>query len=170
MPRILVTGANGAGKTHFAAALAARLPGLAPVSFDALKLLTRWRQRPRHETEAALADLVATEHWIIDGGPSMLPLALPRATAVVWLDPPTAVRAARLAWRPWRWRGRTRPELPTGNFDSLWRQYRFGLASLRRSSAFRAEIGGALGGDHAARVFRVRTRADRAAALASLTR
>lgn len=140
MDRIIVTGANGAGKSHLAMRLAAARPGIPVVSFDAIKLRTGWRQRPRPEIDAALARAIGGEAWILEGGPSMLPRALERADALVWLDPPSHVRAWRLAMRPWRHRGRTRPELPPGNIDRPWEQYRFALRSLRNGAVARRHV------------------------------
>ena len=140
--RIIVTGANGAGKSHTAARLAAVWPAVPLVSFDAIKLQRDWRQRPRSEIDASLAAVVRGEAWILEGGPSLLPLALPRANAVIWLDPPGHVRGWRLLVRPWKHWGRTRSELPAGNVDRVMQQYQFALRSLargRRTGSFIAE-------------------------------
>ncbi len=153
MDRIIITGANGAGKSH----LAAKLGGA--VSFDALKLTTGWQQRPRDEIEVLLSEVVAGDRWVIEGGPSLLSLAMPRAQAVIWLDPPLWRRAWRLAQRPLRHRGTTRAELPEGNVDRLRQQWRFGWKSLRKDARFRTQIKTALEGSSAA-VFHCRTQAD----------
>ncbi len=158
MHRIIITGANGAGKSH----LAARLGGA--VSYDAIKLTKDWVQRPRKEIDAALAEVVAQDKWIIEGGPSLLPTALPRAEAVIWLDPPVWRRAWRLAKRPWQHRGTTRTELPEGNVDRVLPQYLFGWRSLRRDQIFRAEISKALAGTSAP-VLQCRSAADINAAI-----
>lgn len=144
MQRLIVTGANGAGKSHVAARLAALRPEVPLICFDAIKLLDGWRQRPRPEIEAELARVVAGEAWILEGGPSLLAQALPRAQAVLWLDPPELTRARRLLLRPWRNIGRTRPELPEGNRDWPLEQYRFAVRSLRNGAGFRRSIGAAL--------------------------
>ena len=135
-----ITGANGAGKSHFAAQLGRVRPEIPVVSFDAMKLQTGWRQRPKAEIDAALTRLVRTDAWIIEGGPSLLQRAVGEADALVWLDPPGYVRAWRLARRPWTFIGTTRPELPSGNVDWPWQQYVFALRSLRNGSSFRAAI------------------------------
>nr|WP_255670646.1 DNA topology modulation protein FlaR [Cognatishimia sp. F0-27] len=110
------------------------------IHFDAIKLRSRWQQRPRAESDAALRQEIAKPAWILEGGPSLLPHAIGEADALVWLDPPNRVRAWRLATRPWKYFGRTRPELPPGNVDWPWQQYRFALRSLRNTARFRSYI------------------------------
>ena len=51
--RLIVTGANGAGKSHVAARLSAERPDIPLVSFDSIKLLEGWRQRPRPDAYRA---------------------------------------------------------------------------------------------------------------------
>lgn len=135
MSRIIITGPNGAGKTNFARRLATTLPMVPLVHFDALKLTRDWQQRSRRDVEALLDDTIAEPAWILEGGPSLLAKAMPRADVLVWLDPPTLLRAWRLAKRPWSSLGRTRPELPDGNPDRLWQQYRFALRSLMSTAS-----------------------------------
>jgi len=140
MRKVIVTGANGVGKSHFAARLAAARVDLPLISYDALRLKNNWIKRPQIEIEAAFSNLLKTDAWIIEGGPSLLSYALAAAEAVVWLDPPEILRAWRLAIRPWRNMGRTRPELPKGNVDWPLEQYRFALRSLKNRSKFRDGI------------------------------
>jgi len=138
--RIIVTGANGVGKSHFTARLAQLRPGTPVVSYDALKLTTDWEQRPAEDTEAALAAALSQPAWILEGGPGLLPKAIARADALIWLDPPEYVRAWQLARRPWKHLGRTRPELPTGNTDWPSQQYLFAIRSLRKGARLRSAI------------------------------
>ncbi|WP_298971490.1 DNA topology modulation protein FlaR [uncultured Roseobacter sp.] len=140
MQRLIVTGANGAGKSHIARQLNDLRPAIPLISFDAIKLTSGWKQRPRREIEAELSDIVATHAWILEGGPSLLHHALPRAQAVIWLDPSELVRAWRLISRPWRNLGKTRPELPLGNVDWPLQQYRFAFRSIKKRATFRNYI------------------------------
>ena len=140
--------------------------GAPVIAFDAIKLTRGWVQRPRAAIEAELAKAVADETWVIEGGPSLLPIALRRAEAVIWLDPPLALRAWRLLRRPWRHRGTTRPELPDGNVDRIGQQYRFAWHSLRADATFRADIKKALEGTSAL-VFQCRRHAEVEAALSA---
>jgi hypothetical protein len=106
-----------------------------------------------------LADVVGGDEWILEGGPSLLRLALPRADAVIWLDPPLFVRTWRLLRRPWVHLGRTRPELPPGNIDWPLQQTRFAWRSLRQTGRFRRGIAAALDGATVP-VWRCRSAAD----------
>lgn len=146
MQRIIITGANGAGKSHLAAQCHAVRPDIGVVSYDALRLTDNWVKRPEAEATAALEAAVAQEKWILEGGPSLLSVALPYADAVVWLDPPFMVRAYHLLVRPWKHRGKTRVELPEGNPDRIGEQYRFAWRSLKKERAFRTEITQSLAG------------------------
>ena len=146
MKKVIVTGANGTGKSHFAARLAIARADLPLISYDAIRLGKDWTKRPQTEIEAALSNSLKTDAWIIEGGPSLLSHALAAAEGVVWLDPPEILRAWRLVIRPWRNLGRTRPELPNGNVDWPLEQYRFALRSLKNRSRFREGIKSSLCG------------------------
>ena len=141
--RVVVTGPNGAGKTSLARALARRT-GLPLHHADAAKLTTGWQRRPHDDARALIEAAVAGDDWIVEGGPGLLRAAIDRADLVIRLDPPLVLRAWRLALRPWKGLGRTRPELPAGNPDRLLRQYRFAIASLRADRAFRESLDDAL--------------------------
>lgn len=156
MQRLIITGANGVGKSHLASRLAAVRPDVPVVRFDALKLRTGWAQRPHAAIEADLLAEIASDTWILEGGPSLLRLALARADGLVWLDPPEYLRAWRLARRPWTSLGKTRPEIPAGNVDWPLQQYRFALRSLRKGRRFRAEILDAFEGAAGLRKWRCR--------------
>jgi len=112
MQRIIITGANGAGKNDLASRLHIARPDVPHMSFDAMKLTTEGRERPRNQIDAMLSETVQADAWILDGGPSLLSLVLPRADAVVWLDPPIALRAWRLSSRALKGPSRTRAGQP----------------------------------------------------------
>lgn len=140
MRRLIVIGANGVGKSYAAARLSEVRPDIPLVSFDAIKLTCNWKQRSGAEIETKLSQLVATDAWILEGGPSLLRQALPRAEGVIWLDPPELVRAWRLLARPWFNFGKTRPELPSGNVDWPIQQYKFAISSIKNGPKCRNEI------------------------------
>ncbi len=140
LKKVIVTGTNGTGKSHLAARLASVRPEVPVVSFDAIKLRTNWQQRPRPEIASALAVEIEKSAWILEGGPSLLFQAVEKADALIWLDPPEYVRAWQLATRPWKFLGKTRPELPDGNVDWPWQQYKFAIRSLKNRSKFRTYI------------------------------
>lgn len=138
--RLIITGANGSGKTHFARQLTERRPDLEVITYDALRLKQNWVKRPQAETTQTLMAIVERNAWILEGGPSLLHLALHRCQGVIWLDRPERIRAWRLAIRPWQNLGRVRPELPDGNVDWPLHQYAFALNSLRKGRASRQAI------------------------------
>ncbi len=135
------------------------------MSFDSIKLTTNWVQKPRAEIDAALAGVLAQPAWILEGGPSLLKQALPVADGLVWLDPPEALRAWRLIKRPWGSMGRTREELPDGNVDWPWQQYRFAFRSLRKGAKFRGKISEAFDAAEGLEKWRCRKEVDRSAVL-----
>ena len=140
MQKIIVTGANGAGKSHLAAKLAEVRPEVPIISFDTIKLRTGWQHRSKPEIIASLDEKLGGKSWILEGGPSLLSHTIARADALIWLDPPEFIRAWRLAIRPWKFIGRTRPELPSGNVDWPVQQYKFAVRSLWNKSKFQSYI------------------------------
>jgi adenylate kinase family enzyme len=163
--KIIVTGANGTGKSHLAARLASVRPGVPVLSFDAMKLRTGWEQRPRAETEARLIAAIRAESWILEGGPSLLPLAMEQADALVWLDPPEYLRAWRLVLRPLGSWGKTRPELPPGNIDWPGQQYAFAWRSLRNGRQTRATLSATLDTPQDLWIWRCRSSKDQRAVI-----
>jgi len=144
LTRLMITGANGSGKTRFAGELAKRRPDLETVSYDALRLTQNWVKRPQDETAQQLMSILQTDAWILEGGSSLLEHALPRCQGVIWLDPPTLTRAVRLAIRPWKSFGQVRDGLPTGNVDWPLQQYHFARRSLAKGATTRKAIEHAL--------------------------
>ncbi len=145
--RMVVVGANGAGKTWFATRLAGRMSA-APIHKDALALTTGWQRRPGSDVQAAIVARIKADDWVLEGGPSILSAeVLARADLVIWLDLPARLRFWRILRRSLRYAGRTRPELPAGNRD--WpglRQWRFAWHALRAGDQFTAMITKALHG------------------------
>jgi adenylate kinase family enzyme len=160
MQRLIVTGPNGAGKSYVAAQLGAARPDIPIISFDTVKLTRGWKQRPKSEIDAELLRIIEMDTWILEGGPSLLHHAMPRAHGVMWLDPPEWIRAWRLLVRPWRSIGRTRPELPPGNNDWPWEQYRFAIRSLNRRSKFRDDIANFLRQPNTLRIWHIRSKSE----------
>jgi len=161
LDKIIVTGANGVGKSHFTAKLASVRPDVQVVSFDAIKLKTGWEQKPRSEIDAALAIELGKSEWILEGGPSLLFKAVEKADALIWLDPPEFVRAWQLALRPWKFIGKTRPEIPAGNVDWPLQQYKFALRSLKNRSKFQSYISEVFEGASGIQKWRCRNERDR---------
>jgi len=165
MQRLIVTGANGAGKSYLAAQLAAARPEVPLVSFDGIKLTQNWKQRPRSEINTELLHIIQTDSWILEGGPSLLPYAIGRAEGIIWLEPPMWLRAWRLAIRPIRNIGRTRPEIPRGNIDWPWQQYNFAILSLRKQAKFRDSISTLLTGLEDIQIWHIKNKHEMASAI-----
>jgi len=166
LKKIIITGANGVGKSHFATELSLARPEIPVISFDAIKLLTDWQKRPSSEVNAALVQEIEKEAWILEGGPSLLVRALEKADALVWLDPPEGLRVWRLATRPWKFFGTTRPELPSGNVEWPSQQYKFAIRSLGNRSKFRTHISKFFHGADGLKKWRCRNEKDRIAVAA----
>ncbi len=158
------------GKSHFAGKLALARPEIPVISFDAIKLRAGWQQRPRFEIDAALEKELEKEAWILEGGPSFLIQAVGKADALVWLDPPERIRAWQLATRPWKNLGKTRPELPPGNVDWPWQQYKFAIRSLKKRSKLRMNISEIFRSAEGLQKWRCQDKDDLAAVLAEWTR
>ncbi len=143
--RIVVVGANGAGKTWFATRLADHVQ-LPLVHNDALALSRNWVRLPAAEVNAARAAVAAGDVWIIEGGPSVLAGAvLKRAQLIIWLDPPRILRVWRVLKRTLLYMGRERPEHPPGNRE--WpglRQWRFLVKTWTSDAKMRGRIAAAL--------------------------
>lgn len=117
--RVLVAGSTGAGKTTMAAALARRL-GIPHTEMDALFHGPGWVPRP--EFTADVAALLATGRWVTEYqyDPVKADL-LGAAQAVVWLDHPFPLVAARLLRRSLL-RAVTRRPFYNGNIEQprMW--------------------------------------------------
>ncbi len=101
--RIAIIGNSGSGKSTLARSLSARL-NIPHVELDALNWQPGWHALSIEEPErwtAAVAAAIAGEAWITDGNYSQgaMPLILPRATDVIWLDYARAVIMARVLRR-----------------------------------------------------------------------
>jgi adenylate kinase family enzyme len=120
MRRINVTGTSCSGKTTLARELATRL-GVPHVEFDALFWGPDWTPVPPDVFRARLADALAVECWVADGGyAATRDITWSRADTVVWLDYPMSTVLARWAGRTVG-RIRSRQEFwpGTGNRESV---------------------------------------------------
>ena len=147
--RVAVVGTSCAGKTTFAAALAAQLQ-VPHIELDALHWRAGWVPAPGEVFRQAVATAVAAERWVSDGNYGVVrDLVWGRATAVVWLDYPFATVLWRALYRTAR-RALLREQLYSGNretfkkspaesrFDSLVGRHHLGAASARIPGAVRA--------------------------------
>jgi len=120
MHRIRVTGTSCSGKTTLSRAISRRL-NLPVVELDALFWGPNWTPVPDEIFRTRVAEAVAADRWVIDGGyASVRDVTWSRADTVIWLDYPMRAVLGRWARRTMR-RLRTREELwpGTGNRERL---------------------------------------------------
>lgn len=111
MQRVLVIGPCGAGKSTLSTALAARLK-LPLYHMDQLNWKPGWVVGSVEDLKRKLAEIVATDRWLIDGNyGGTLADRLERADTVIYLDFPIRLCVARLLRRIWTYRGRSRPDM-----------------------------------------------------------
>ena len=130
MRRISVVGATGSGKTTVAAIIGERL-GIPVVELDALHWGPDWTPVERDEIRLRVAEIVATEAWVIDGNYRGMAQDLVWAAAdtIVWLDLAFWPTARQLVKRTYR-RIAHRETLWNGNRESL--RAAFGKDSILR--------------------------------------
>ena len=87
--RVAVVGSSGAGKSTFAARLAARL-GAPHLELDAVNWQAGWVDLNSHdplEFARRVTEATEVETWVSDGNyREVMPIIIARATHVVWLD------------------------------------------------------------------------------------
>ena len=115
----IVKSASGSGATTVGREIAARLD----VPFhelDALFWQPDWTEPDRDEFRERVAEVVATDSWVIDGSYQgwIGQLVLDSADVVVWLDPPVRIWLPRLLRRTVS-RARSGEVLWEGNRESL---------------------------------------------------
>lgn len=97
--RIFIMGSSGAGKTHLAKALAARLR-LPHLELDSLRHQANWQQLPDAEFRELVNDFSSAEAWVVDGNYAVVrEVLLSRATDVILLDYPKRIVMWRLLSR-----------------------------------------------------------------------
>jgi adenylate kinase family enzyme len=113
--RVLVFGCSGGGKSTLSQELS-RILGLRYVSMDReVFWLPGWVSRPRPEQRRLIGNIVAEDHWIIDGNnPKSLDLRLPRADIALWVRMPRWLCLWSIVKRGIAYRGKTRPDMAPG--------------------------------------------------------
>lgn len=121
MKRVIVIGCPGAGKSTFSRKLRDKT-GLPLYYLDMLWHRPDRTNIPKEEFDARLAEILATECWIIDGNYSRtLEVRMKACDTVVLLDYPLEVCLAGAG----EWIGKKREELPwvEEEFDEEFRQW-----------------------------------------------
>ncbi len=114
MTRVLVIGPCGAGKSTLAVELSRKL-NLPVFHMDQLNWRPGWVESSKDEIREKLAEITATDRWMIDGNyGGTLAERLERADTVVYLDYPIWLCVKRVLRRIWTYRGRTRPDMTEG--------------------------------------------------------
>ena len=114
MKRVLIIGCCGAGKSTFARKLAAAT-GLDVIHLDQAYWQPDWTETPKAEWEAKVTQLVKRDTWIMDGNyASSLPIRIPRADTIFYLDYPMVKCLWRVTKRVAKYHGQRRPDMPPG--------------------------------------------------------
>ena len=121
MRRVSVVGTSGAGKSTFAAALAALL-GVPWLELDSVYHQADWTPLDLSSFRAHVGEVASGPGWVIDGNYSRVrDLVWARADTVVWLDLPRRTVMRRVVFRTLRRVG-GRVELWNGNRER-WRNF-----------------------------------------------
>jgi adenylate kinase family enzyme len=142
MARILIIGNAGGGKSVLARKLAAKR-GLPYREVDTIVWKPGWEAFSQAEYEAAHAELIAEENWVIDGlgWTVSLPARFDRATEIILIDMPIWMHFWLAAERQFQWmQGKLEnpvagiAEMPTtrGMFEALWETDRDMMPEIRR--------------------------------------
>lgn len=114
MQRVLIIGSGGAGKSWLARRLA-EATGLPLVHLDREYWRPGWVEPPKDAWRARVAELIASERWILDGNyGGTLPARMERADTIVFLDVSRWHALLGIARRWWRYRGTPRPDVTDG--------------------------------------------------------
>ena len=120
MQRVLVIGSGGAGKSAFAVRLG-QATGLPVIHLDAAYWKPGWREPSKDAWAARVTQLLAGEHWIMDGNyGGTLEQRLAACDTVVFLDMPRLLCIWRVLKRFVQYRGRTRPDVTAGVQSSVF--------------------------------------------------
>ena len=119
----IVTSASGSGGTTVGREIAARLD-LPFYELDAIFWEPNWTEPDSDDFRARVAEIVATDSWVIDGSYQSWigQLVLGSADVVVWLDLPMRIWLPRLLRRTVS-RARSDEELWDGNRESLTKAF-----------------------------------------------
>lgn len=135
LTRWLILGPGGAGKTRLALELS-RVLDLPLIHLDRHYWKPGWLPSADEEWAQRVSELAASDAWVMDGNYSgTLHLRVPRAQAVILLDPPTVQCLWGVVGRGLGRRG-TRPDMAPGCEERVLPdlQFLFYVATYRRRS------------------------------------
>jgi adenylate kinase family enzyme len=119
MHRVLVVGSGGAGKSTFAARLAAER-GLPLIHLDSRYWRAGWVPTPDKQWKERVNELVRGAEWVMDGNyGGTLDARIAACDTIIFLDLPRLVCIWRVIRRWWRHRGRSRPDMTPGCDEQL---------------------------------------------------
>lgn len=133
--RSLILGAGGAGKSRLARQMAEVL-GVPIIHLDRHFWNPGWVETERKEWASTVVELSSGDAWVMDGNyGGTISLRLPRAEAVVLLDPPVWQCIWGIYERSTIRRAQARPDLAEGCEEQLpdWDFFRFVLTYKWRS-------------------------------------
>jgi adenylate kinase family enzyme len=114
MKKIVIIGSAGSGKSTLARRLGQMLD-IEVIHLDTHYWKPGWAEPSGDEWRHRVEQLVRREAWIMDGNYSgTLDIRLAAADTVIFLDFPRLLCLWRVLKRWWRYRGRSRPDLPPG--------------------------------------------------------
>lgn len=114
MKRILILGCCGAGKSTFSKKLSKKID-VPVIHLDQHYWKPDWVESSKEEWEQKVQELASREEWIIDGNYSgTLDIRLNRADTIIYLDVSTLTCMSRVLRRIRKYKGKTRPDMPTG--------------------------------------------------------
>lgn len=122
MKRVAIVGTPGSGKSTLARELGARA-GLPVIHLDQHRFLPGWQRKSDEEWDRIVEELLAGDHWVMDGAFEMEE-AIERADTIVFLDFSRArgylgsVKRLALAYL-----GRPAPDFALGCEDKLDRDF-----------------------------------------------
>ncbi|MSQ23121.1 MAG: hypothetical protein EXR58_00995 [Chloroflexi bacterium] len=138
MERIVIFGSPGSGKSMLAEQIGERL-GIPVFHLDRYLWKPGWVMVSREEEAPIVEHLIKSHEWIIDGdsGGTAMHVRLRAADTIVLLDLPQVICLWRALRRWIAYRGKSRPDMPSGcperlDWPYLWAIWTYPSARLPR--------------------------------------
>jgi len=112
MQRILIIGCGGAGKSTLALQIH-EITNLPLIHLDQHYWLPNWTESTKKNWEKKVKQLVQQKSWIMDGNyGGSLHIRIPAADTIIFLNRSRWLCLRRVLSRWWKYRGKTRPDMP----------------------------------------------------------